>query len=185
MSGDWFLAGCTWPFLSVGPASGHGLGMGHRRTVHGFNFRRSLPPPRGVHAPVLGAKVENTQSAAPAGRPRTRPRGEGGEYAVCCARGASTHPSSGRRWRIRSLPRPRGVHAPILVGKVEMPSCCLQEMLGYGRQGRQEAHEMSEGVLPGGRRRDDRVGNIGAWTRLEGEPRGKGALGAGLQHGGL
>ena len=44
---------------------------------------------------------------------------------------------------------------------------------------------MSEEILPGGRRKDDRVGNIGVWTHSEGEPRGKGALGAGLQRGGL
>lgn len=66
-----------------------------------------------------------------------------------------------------------------------MRSWCLQETLGDGHQGRQEAREMSEEILPGGRRRDDRAGNIGVWTRSEGEPRGKGALGAGLQRGGL
>ena len=45
-----------------------------------------------------GARFQlQTQFAAPTGRPRTRPRGEGGEY---------------------GLPRPRGFHAPVLGAKV-------------------------------------------------------------------
>ena len=55
--------GPTWSFISVGPASGHGLGC--RRCT---------------------SSASDAQSAVPVGFPRTHPRGEGGDAELVSVR---------------------------------------------------------------------------------------------------